>query len=238
MLTLKRKLVSVSASARHFTPTKTHKSSAIAINPRTPNQKRYVELLRAETPCVVVASGSAGSGKTMLSALVGVEKLREGAIEKLIITRPAVSVDESHGFLPGTLEQKCEPWVRPVFDVLQKCYSMVEIERMLKERIIEISPLSYMRGRSFENAWIVCDEFQNVTSSQAVMVLTRFGEGCKLVITGDPMQHDRGFEENGLSDLLLRIPANDNDIAVVDFGPEDVIRHRIIPKILRMYEKK
>lgn len=144
-------------SQSHVSKPKKHSHSPVS-EPRSLNQQRYIELLRQETPYVVIAAGAAGSGKTMLAAQVGVEKLRTGLVERIVITRPAVSVDESHGYLPGTLEQKCAPWVRPVFDILQKYYSMVEIERMIKERVIEISPLSFMRGRSFENAWIICEE--------------------------------------------------------------------------------
>ena len=172
----------------------------------------------------------------MLATHVGVEKLKQGDVDKLIITRPAVSVDESHGYLPGTLENKMEPWIRPIMDVMLKSMSADDIARHMKQRTIEICPLAFMRGRTFENAWIICDEAQNCTPSQMLMVLTRIGHGSKLIVTGDPEQHDRGFENNGLVDFADRVRIFRPDgIGIVEFDENDVMRHPIIPSILNMY---
>lgn len=205
---------------------------------RSPRQQHYLNILREMEPYIVIATGCAGSGKTMLATHVGIEKLKEGIVDRLIITRPAVSVDESHGYLPGTLENKMEPWTRPITDVLNQKFSCDEITRMFQSRIIEICPLAYMRGRTFENAWIICDEAQNCTPNQMFMVLTRIGHGSKLVITGDPAQHDRGFERNGLVDFIDRVDAsNPEGIGFIEFNEADVVRHPIIPTILSMYVK-
>ena len=207
---------------------------------RNPNQRKYIDLLHAENPSIVVASGSAGTGKTLLATHVGVKKLLSEEFKKIIITRPTVSVDESIGFLPGTLEKKMEPWTRPIFDVLSMHFSKKKIDDMMSEQIIEICPLGFLRGRSFNKCWIMCDESQNTTVNQMLMVLTRIGEGSKIVITGDPNQYDRGFNTNGLSDLLERTAeygeATEEDIGIVKFEDADVERHRIIPLILDMYK--
>ena len=218
--------------------------------PRNINQRKYFDLLNAENPSIVIASGSAGTGKTLLATHVGVKKLVSQEFKKIIITRPTVSVDESIGFLPGTLEKKMEPWTRPVFDVLSMHFTKKKIDDMMNDQIIEICPLGFLRGRSFNNCWIMCDESQNTTVNQMLMVLTRIGEGSKIVITGDPKQYDRGFSTNGLTDLLERVeyhainnnvesifmPNAKEDIGIVKFDDSDVERHRIIPLILDMYK--
>lgn len=208
-------------------------------SPRNPKQAVYLDMLRAPKPYVVVASGHAGCGKSMLATQVGIEKLRAGDVEKVIITRPAVSVDEQHGFLPGTLEQKMDPWTRPVFDVIEKHFAPEEIQKLMKHRVLEICPLGFMRGRTFENAWIICDEAQNCTPNQMLMLLTRMGENSKIVVTGDPFQHDRGFESNGLKDLVDKLDevasGNNNYLRSIQFEETDVERHEAIPFILSMY---
>ena len=118
-----------------------------------------------------------------------------------MITRPAVSVDEQHGFLPGTLEEKMDPWLRPIYDVFYKFITPAQVNNLINKQQIEICPLAYMRGRTFDNAWICADEMQNSTPQQMLMLLTRIGKNSKLVITGDPAQHDRGFEKNGLNGI-------------------------------------
>jgi phosphate starvation-inducible PhoH-like protein len=175
---------------------------------------------------------------------VGIQKLISGSIEKLIITRPAVSVDEQHGFLPGTLEEKMDPWLRPIYDVFYKFISPSQVSNLMMKQQIEICPLAYMRGRTFDNAWICADEMQNSTPQQMLMLLTRIGKGSKLVITGDPAQHDRGFERNGLVDLLSRMDMEENkehassDIKTVFFTEDHVERNPVIKKILKMYKTK
>lgn len=232
-----RKSIKTSVKVCAKTSIPLHKNRHV-IQPRTLRQLQYYELLKNEDPCVVVATGAAGSGKTLLATYVGIEKLKQGRIEKMIVTRPAVSVDESHGFLPGTLEKKFEPWARPIMDVIFKSFSFDEVNRMMAQKTIEFCPLAYCRGRTFENAWVICDESQNCTVNQMLMVLTRIGVGSKIIITGDPLQHDRGYENNGLVDFLERIQKHDPDhIQVVEFDESDVMRHSIIPTILTMYKE-
>jgi phosphate starvation-inducible protein PhoH and related proteins len=198
--------------------------------PRNFSQTRYLTLLQSSVP-VVIGTGPAGTGKTLLACHAGANALLKGRVSKLVLTRPAVSVDEQHGFLPGTLEKKMEPWTRPMLDCLSKYIS----PRELKE-YVEICPLAYMRGRTFEHSWIIGDEMQNSTPAQMKMLLTRIGEGSKIVITGDMQQHDRGFEENGLSDLTRRVFSVSDYVHHVEFSEEDVVRHPAIREILSMYD--
>lgn len=217
---------------------KTHKKAVL--EPRTARQRDYVEKLRDPGVDVVVASGVAGSGKTLFATYTGMRMLTEGHVKKLILTRPAVCTEESHGFLPGTLDKKMEPWTRPLFDVIETQFKQDDIQKMLSNRVIEVSPIAFMRGRTFENAWIVLDEAQNCTPNQMLMVLTRLGTNSKLVITGDPSQHDRGFDINGLTDLIGRINGvdgkKDSRIQVIQLEDSDVQRHHLIPYILSLYE--
>ena len=213
-----------------------HKKTAAV--PRTPRQCEYVDLLADKNVDVVIASGAAGTGKTMFATLAGINMLNDGHVHKLILTRPAVCTEESHGFLPGTLEKKMEPWTRPLFDVIETKFRYDDIQKLLMQRVIEISPIAFMRGRTFENSWIILDEAQNCTPNQILMVLTRLGSGSKLVITGDPNQHDRGFEQNGLSDLMGRMRSNtvnDPRMQVIELEDCDVQRHHLIPYILSLY---
>ena len=149
-----------------------------------------------------MATGPAGTGKTLFATEMGVKHFLLGTYEKLIFTRPSVAVDEDLGYLPGTLEEKMAPWVRPIYDILYNFMTPKEVTAMLEEKIIEISPLGYMRGRTFKNCWIVADEMQNSTISQMKMLMTRLGENSRLAITGDLDQHDRRYEQNGLEDFL------------------------------------
>jgi phosphate starvation-inducible protein PhoH and related proteins len=210
------------------------------IVPKNPKQQLYVDALRKPQPYIVIASGSAGSGKTLLATSVGVEKLKEGVVDRLILTRPTVSVGDELGFLPGDLQAKMEPWIRPLYDAMSYYYPRSKIEKMMKDGIVEIAPLTFMRGRTFEKSWIICDEAQNTTIDQMLMTITRIGDNSKMVITGDPLQHDRGFDVNGLTDLINKLDYNsdnnDDFFRVVEFEEDDVERHPIIPYILRMYK--
>jgi phosphate starvation-inducible PhoH-like protein len=201
---------------------------------RNLTQKKYIELLRSDVQ-IIIGYGSAGTGKTLLACHAGSKALAEGRIERLILTRPAVSVDEQHGFLPGNLEKKMEPWTRPMFDCLYRHMSPKKVLDLVRDRKIEICPLAYMRGRTFDYSWVIGDEMQNSTPSQMKMLLTRIGENSKMVITGDHTQHDRGFEINGLSDLISRIPENSEGISSVEFTDSDVVRSQVIKEILNMY---
>jgi phosphate starvation-inducible PhoH-like protein len=212
------------------------KKQQVSIIPRNIAQEKYVELLKNPKKYIVFAIGPAGTGKTMLGVQMAIKQLKEGVISKIIITRPAVSVDEEHGFLPGTLNQKMEPWTRPLLDVLREYYSAVEIARMLEEQIIEIAPLAFMRGRTFKNSWIIADEMQNATPNQLKMLMTRIGIGSKIVITGDIEQTDRKTADNGLLDLQNRLGKGVNSgIQLCTFGPKDVQRHHIIEQVLNLY---
>lgn len=208
--------------------------------PRTPTQRLFYGLLNASHIPIVLVSGPAGTGKTLLACHVGADFLAQKKVERLVVTRPAVSVDEQHGFLPGSLEDKMEPWTRPVFDSLRRHYTSRGIENLRANDQIEICPLAYMRGRTFENAWIIADEMQNATPSQMKMVLTRIGEGSKLVVTGDPSQHDRGFDENGFTDFLKRLHASSRPsraIEHVEFTEADIVRHPVVKDVLSIYSQ-
>ena len=203
------------------------------ITPRTLVQRRYIDVLSSNVP-VVIGTGPAGTGKTLLACHMGSKALVSGRVERLILTRPAVSVDEQHGFLPGNLNKKMEPWTRPMFDALHRFMPVKKVNELIYDQRIEICPLAYMRGRTFDNAWIIGDEMQNSTPSQMKMLLTRIGEGSKMVIAGDLAQHDRGFEANGLLDLVDRVPKS-RSIAHIEFSEDDVVRAEVIKEILQMY---
>ena len=229
-----------STSFSHSYTSVTTRRNVEPIKPRNDRQAEYLRLLEAANPPIVVAAGPAGVAKTYLCNAVGIQKLLNGSVEKMIITRPAVSVDEQHGFLPGSLEEKMDPWLRPIYDVFYKFVSPQHLQDMIKKQKIEICPLAYMRGRTFDNAWICADEMQNSTVSQMMMLLTRIGMNSKLVITGDPHQHDRGFTANGLADFVKRLEnsideGTTNDIKVVQFTNDDVERHPVIKRILTLY---
>ena len=204
------------------------------ISPRTLTQRKYLDLLQNHVP-IVVGTGPAGTGKTLLACHAASRALAARQVERLILTRPAVSVDEQHGHLPGSLEQKMAPWTRPMFDALYRWYPPKKVREMMYDQKIEICPLAYMRGRTFDNAWIIGDEMQNSTPSQMKMFLTRIGEGSKMAVIGDPDQHDRGFDHNGLIDLLEKLPAPTDNIQHVEFTENDVLRSEVIKEILRMY---
>jgi phosphate starvation-inducible PhoH-like protein len=205
------------------------------LSPRNLTQKKYIDLLYSTVP-IVIGTGPAGTGKTLLACHAGSKALISGRVQKLILTRPAVSVDEQHGFLPGTVEKKMDPWTRPMFDVLNRYMSAKKVNEYVYDRKIEICPLAYMRGRTFDNAWIIGDEMQNSTPSQMKMLLTRIGEDSKMIIAGDVQQCERGFEQNGLSDLISRICENSIDISHVRFSEDDVVRNQVIKEILGMYK--
>ena len=213
------------------------KKRQVHLLPKTLNQETYINLLTDPSKLIVFATGPAGTGKTMLAMLAGIKALKEGEITKIVLTRPAVGVDdERHGFLPGDLNQKMEPWTRPLFDVLSEYYDKKDIVRMLDEQIIEISPLAFMRGRTFKNSWIIADEMQNATPNQMKMLLTRLGEGSKMIVTGDPSQTDlpRGTL-SGLKDALNTLRKIES-MGVITFGNRDIIRHKLVSQIVQAYD--
>ena len=210
----------------------------ITLIPKSINQEKYIELLNNENKLIVFAAGPAGTGKTMLAVLAALKAYKEGAISKIVITRPAVGVDdEQHGFLPGTLNQKMEPWTRPIFDIIGEYYKPQEIAKMLEEQQIEIAPLAFMRGRTFKNSWIIADEMQNATPSQMKMLLTRLGENSKIVVTGDTQQTDRKLKDNGLLDFQKLVATYQvcRYVAGVEFSGKDIQRHPAVAEILKIY---
>ena len=172
----------------------------------------------------------------MLAVQHGIKLFQEGVVDKIVVTRPAVSVDEDLGFLPGTLNEKMAPWTRPIFDVFAEYYQQKDIARMLEEGVIEISPLAYMRGRTFKNAYIVADEMQNATVNQMKMLLTRLGENSKMVVTGDLAQADR-LNDNGLINFcnLLGERTAYRHIDIVQFDQRDIERHEAVKEVLKIY---
>ena len=214
------------------------RNKQVTIIPRNLAQETYLELLKNPRKFIIFAIGPAGTGKTMLGVQMAIKLFKEGAINKIIITRPAVSVDEEHGFLPGTLNQKMEPWTRPIMDVFEEYYHPREIAEMLDDGVIEISPLAYMRGRTFKNAFIVADEMQNATPSQMKMLLTRLGENSRMVVTGDLNQADRPTENGLLQFCELYGQGGDyRMIAMARFETQDVERHPVVKEILKIYKE-
>jgi phosphate starvation-inducible PhoH-like protein len=210
----------------------------VSIIPRNLSQETYLELLKNPRKFIVFAIGPAGTGKTMLAVQMAIKLYKEGVISKIVVTRPAVSVDEEHGFLPGDLNAKMAPWTRPIFDVFEEYYHPKEIAEMLEDGVIEISPLAYMRGRTFKNAFVVADEMQNATPSQMKMLLTRLGDGSRMVVTGDLNQADRP-KENGLLEFcsLYGQGGDYRMIAMARFETKDIERHPVVKEILSIYKE-
>ena len=185
---------------------------------------------------MVFAVGPAGTGKTMLACYAAIQGLNDDSFKKIVLTRPAVSVEEDIGYLPGTLEEKMDPWTRPIMDIFGEFYNQTQIASMIKEKVIEICPLAYMRGRTFKNSFIIADEMQNSTPNQMKMLLTRIGDDSKMVITGDLRQHDRKYEENGLKDIYERIKDRTHKrIECITFEHTDIERSPIVKDILDIY---
>ena len=204
--------------------------------PRNYSQKKLLNYLQNPSYRIIVASGPAGTGKTLFSVEEGLKKFIEGKVEKIIFTRPSVSVDEKLGFLPGTLEDKMAPWVRPIFDIIHNFITPKNLEKLIEDKIFEICPLGFMRGRTFKNCWIVADEMQNSTVAQMKMLLTRIGENSKLVITGDLEQNDL-FCKNGLHDFLDKIRGRrSNSINAVEFEDKDIEREDVVKEVLDIYK--
>jgi len=229
------------------------KSLSALYKPRTENQEAYVKHLMDVSTPIVVGVGPAGSGKTLFACVQAVSALNSGFIQKIILTRPIVPVEEDMGFLPGDLKQKMDPWTRPIFDILLESYAQKDIDTMLHNGVLEISPLAYMRGRTFKNAFIIADEMQNSSPNQMMMLTTRIGDKSKLVITGDLQQCDRG-PANGLVDFIAKVRAyeirNAIDrklvgkkkegvgIRIVEMRLEDIQRSPIVSKLIEIYSRE
>ena len=196
--------------------------------PKTPGQCKYMLALRSPKP-IVIASGPAGSGKTMLACQIGMEHIQSTFRGKVILTRPIVAADEDMGYLPGDMDKKMEPWTKPMFDIFEKYLSHNQMDRS-----IAIEPLGYMRGRTFNNTIIIADEMQNSTPNQMKMLLTRIGENTKLIVTGDLEQSDLG-EDNGLAELIYKMSGMDLQyIEHVEMNDNDIVRHPAVNEILKV----
>ena len=232
----KRQLIYQENTIR-FDQVKPVKQRAIDIVPRTRNQERLVLALQDADLPIVITAGPAGTGKTYLAMLAAVKAFRAGDVDRIVLTRPAVGVeDEKHGFLPGDLNQKMDPGVRPLTDILREYYRPQDIAAMIEEQKIEIAPLAFMRGRTLKNAYVVADEMQNATPNQCKMLMTRIGKDSKIVITGDIEQADRIRGNNGLADLCQKLSEGGvKGIAVCNLDNRDIQRHAIIDSVLRLY---
>ena len=211
---------------------------AVNLIPKSLKQEEYINLLTDPNRTIVFATGPAGTGKTMLAVMAAVRAYKAGEVNRIVITRPAVGVDdEKHGFLPGDLNAKMEPWTRPIMDVIMEYYSPKDVARMLDEQAIEISPLAYMRGRTFKQSWIIADEMQNATPNQMKMLLTRLGDGSRMVVTGDTRQADRNEADNGLLNFqrLVDNYKRCQYVAGVEFSGRDIHRHPAVVEVLKIY---
>lgn len=204
--------------------------------PKNRNQEQYENFLKNKNKKIIVATGPAGTGKTMFCTEYGVKNFITGKCDKLIFTRPSVSVDEDLGYLPGTLEEKMAPWVRPIYDVLYQFLSPKEVLAYMEEKSIEIAPLGYMRGRTFKNTWLIADEMQNSTIAQMKMLMTRLGENSRLVITGDLEQYDKPETINGLEDFLEKFKGKrSSSITSLEFEKTDIQREEVVKEVLDIY---
>lgn len=209
------------------------KARSIELKPLTKAQELYDKSINANA--ITFGVGPAGTGKTWWAAVRAAEELKAGRIHKIIITRPAVEAGKELGFLPGELEDKYEPYFRPVRDALEESLGSGPLEYYLKVGIIEPRPLNYLRGSTLKNCWVIADEMQNSTTTEMKLLLTRIGENAKFVINGDPSQCDLSKSvESGLSDAVRRC-GKDGEIGVVMFDEDDIVRHGIIKRIIGYY---
>jgi len=223
------------------------KSLSQFYKPKTPNQEKYYSYLNDDKIKLLFVVGPAGTGKTMLACNNAVKDLKSGKVSKIVLTRPVVPVEEDIGFLPGNINKKMDPWTRPIFDVFLDFFSQREIDLMMYNNVIEISPLAYMRGRTFKNAFIIADEMQNSSPNQMLMLTTRIGLGSKMVVTGDLKQSDKGLD-SGLNDFINKFKVyekresekyNNTDInsgiKMIELNNTDIERSPVIVKILDVY---
>lgn len=204
------------------------------VSPRSPNQAIYIDAMRKHD--MVFGIGPAGTGKTFLAVAAAVEMYREGLVERLVFTRPAVEAGERLGFLPGDMLEKIDPYLRPIYDALRELMPSETVQKKIASGDIEIAPLAFMRGRTLKNAFVVLDEAQNTTSMQMKMFLTRMGQNARMVINGDPTQVDlpKGTV-SGLAEAIT-ILKNVPEVGMVHFETGDVVRHKLVGKIITAYE--
>ena len=205
-----------------------------AVRPKTAGQKRYVDAIRANT--ITFGVGPAGTGKTYLAMAMAVAALKRKEVGRIILTRPVVEAGENLGFLPGTLEEKIDPYIRPLYDALFDMTDMERARSLIEDGVIEIAPLAFMRGRTLNDSFIILDEAQNTTSEQMKMFLTRLGFGSKMVVTGDATQTDLPASKSGFVSVR-RILEGIDDIAFCDFTGADVVRHSLVAAIVSAYDR-
>ena len=205
----------------------------VHISPNSGNQETYVSTIRNKV--LTFGIGPAGTGKTYLAVALAVQKLVSGEVEKILLVRPAVEAGEKLGFLPGDLNQKVDPYLRPLYDALYEMLGFKEASQLIERNVIEVVPLAFMRGRTLNNSFIILDESQNATVEQMKMFLTRFGFGSKVVVTGDITQID--LPKNTLSGLVhsLDVLKSIEDVGLVEFDSKDVVRHGLVQKIVEAY---
>ena len=205
------------------------------VKPKTLGQKKYIECIKNNT--IVFGVGPAGTGKTYLAVAMAVKAFRSKQVTRIILTRPAVEAGEKLGFLPGDLQQKVDPYLRPLYDALFDMLGAENFQKYQEKGCIEVAPLAYMRGRTLDDSFIILDEAQNTTPEQMKMFLTRLGFGSKIVVTGDITQVDLpDGKRSGLIEVL-KILKNVDDIAAVRFSEKDVVRHKLVQDIIKAYEK-
>lgn len=210
-----------------------HKNNPIKA--RTIGQMKLVDAIEKKT--ITIANGPAGSGKTFLSVVMACKALKAQIVKKVVLTRPVVEAGESLGFLPGDLKEKVDPYLMPLYDALDEILGHEKVQTLIEKKIIEIIPLAYMRGRSLNSAFIICDEAQNTTSMQMFMFLTRLGQNSKMVITGDLSQIDREATKgaiSGLKEACIKLKDTE-DIAIIDMKNDDIVRHPLVKKIIDRY---
>lgn len=210
------------------------KTPKISVNPKGLNQEKYLEFIEKKT--LTIGIGPAGTGKTYLAVAIAVQELISGKVEKLLLTRPALEAGEKLGFLPGDLNQKIDPYLRPLYDALFQTLGSKETNKFINNNVIEIAPLAFMRGRTLNNSFIILDEGQNTTQEQMKMFLTRFGYGSKVVVTGDLTQMDLPKDTNSGLVHALKVLTDVKDIGIVRFNSKDVVRNSLVQKIVEAYE--
>ncbi|MGH7634866.1 MAG: PhoH family protein [Gemmatimonadaceae bacterium] len=204
---------------------------------RTPRQVHYVEALRDENVDLIFGVGPAGTGKTFLAVAAAVEALKQERVDRIIVTRPAVEAGEKLGYLPGDLAEKVDPYLQPIWDAFRSQMNENDLKTRRERRTIEVAPLAFMRGRTLANAFVIVDEAQNATILQMKMVLTRLGEGSRMVVTGDPSQIDLvRADQSGLAHAIS-ILENIQGVDVIRFAAQDVVRHRLVAQIVEAYHR-